>query len=54
VQNAKEASPSDSTDAGRQSNSNDEQAESVLASIRVSFDPDSNLSEESDVHSAKH
>jgi hypothetical protein len=41
------------SDAGRQSDSNDEHQESAQASIRVSFDPDSNVNDESDLHSQK-
>jgi hypothetical protein len=36
------------SDAGRQIDSNDEQPKSALGSIRVSFDPDSNVNDESD------
>jgi hypothetical protein len=36
------------SDAGRQIDFNDEQPESTCAPIRVSFDPDSNVKDESD------
>jgi hypothetical protein len=49
----KELSPTNSTEAGRQIDSNDEQPQSALASIRLSFDPDRNVNDESDVHSEK-
>jgi hypothetical protein len=42
--------PRNSTEAGRQIDFNDEQSETAFASIWVSFDPDSNVNEESDVH----
>jgi hypothetical protein len=38
---------------GIQIDVNDEQSESARASIRVSFDPDSNVNEESDSHDEK-
>jgi hypothetical protein len=41
------------SDAGRQIDSNDEEPSSALASIRVSFDPDSNVNDESDLHEKK-
>jgi hypothetical protein len=37
-------------DRGIRIDSNDEQSESAFASIRVSFDPDSKVNDESDVH----
>jgi coproporphyrinogen III oxidase-like Fe-S oxidoreductase len=42
-----------STERGIQINSSAEQFEKVSASIRRSFDPDSNLTTEIDLHSAK-
>jgi hypothetical protein len=50
VHNLKASSPINSTEAGIQIDSNDEQRSSALASIRVSFDPDSNVNDESDLH----
>jgi hypothetical protein len=38
------------TDAGREIDVNDEQRRRALSPIRVSFDPDSIVNEESDVH----
>jgi hypothetical protein len=49
----KEFSPRNSTEAGRQIDSNDEQSQSALDSIRVSFDPDSNVNDESDLQPEK-
>jgi hypothetical protein len=49
----KELSPRKSTDAGREIDFNDEQQQIAAASIRVSFDPDSNVNDESDVHPIK-
>jgi hypothetical protein len=45
--------PSDSTEAGRQIDFNDEHLENASASIRVSFDPDSNVNDDSDQHNEK-
>jgi hypothetical protein len=42
----KQLSPTNSIDAARQIDCNDEQQEREFASIRVSFDPDSNISEQ--------
>jgi hypothetical protein len=53
VHSLKEASPRISTDAGRQIDFNEEQGESARASIRVSFDPGSNVNDESESHSLK-
>jgi hypothetical protein len=41
------------TDAGRQIDCNDEQSENEFVSIRVRFDSDSNVNDESDVHDEK-
>jgi hypothetical protein len=41
------------SDAGRQTEFNDAQSESAFASIRVSFDPDSNVNDESNSHQLK-
>jgi hypothetical protein len=41
------------SDAGKSIDFSDEQPESALASIRVSFDPDSNVNDESDLHDEK-
>jgi hypothetical protein len=41
------------SDAGRKIDFNDEQPKSALGSIRVSFDPDSNVNDESDLHDEK-
>jgi hypothetical protein len=41
------------SEAGRQIDCNDEQREKAFASIRVSFDPDSNVNDESDEHDEK-
>jgi hypothetical protein len=49
----KRRSSRNSTDAGRQIDFNNEQLESASASIRVSLDPDSNVSDESDLHKSK-
>jgi hypothetical protein len=49
----KDSSPRNSTDAGREIDLNDEQPENAFASIRVSFDPDSNVNDESVVHPLK-
>jgi hypothetical protein len=43
-----------STDAGIQIDVNDEQPESARASIRVSFEPDSNVNDERDFKLQKH
>jgi hypothetical protein len=48
-----ERSARHSTDAGRQIDSMDEHPERVAVSIRASFDPDSNVNEESETHSQK-
>jgi hypothetical protein len=40
-------------DRGRHIDFNDEQSEKAFASIRVSFDPDSNVNDESDLHEEK-
>jgi hypothetical protein len=53
LHNEKDSSPRNSTEAGRQIDSNDEQPESALGSIRVCFDPDSNVNDESDSHGEK-
>jgi hypothetical protein len=42
-----------SIEAGRQIDSNDKQEENASASIRVSFDSDSNVNDESDSHDEK-
>jgi hypothetical protein len=41
------------SDAGTQIDFNDEQSEKVKPSIRLSFEPDSNENDESDLHLAK-
>jgi hypothetical protein len=43
-----EPSPRNATEAGRQIDSNDVQSQSARASIRLSFDPDSNVNNESE------
>jgi hypothetical protein len=48
-----EPSPRNSTDAGRQIDCNEKPSQKVLASIRVSFDPDSNVNNESNLHGEK-
>jgi hypothetical protein len=45
--------PRNSTEAGRQIDCNDEQLENASRSIRVSFDPDSNVNVESEMHPKK-
>jgi hypothetical protein len=50
---ARAESPIISSDAGRQIDGNDEQPRSALDSIRRSFDPDSNVNDESDPHKKK-
>jgi hypothetical protein len=49
VHPAKEFSSRDSTEAGRQIDLKDEQPPSAPSLIRVSFAPDSNVNDESDV-----
>jgi hypothetical protein len=49
----KDLFPRNSTDAGRQIDFNDEQLQSALESIPVSFDPGSNVNDESDSHPEK-
>jgi hypothetical protein len=49
----KELLPRDSIEAGRQIDCNDEQLESASSSIRVSFDPDSNVNDDNEVHPLK-
>jgi hypothetical protein len=41
------------SEAGRQIDFNIEQPENAFASIRVSFDPDSNVNDDSDSHDEK-
>jgi hypothetical protein len=41
------------TDSGIRSDFNDEQSQSASDAIRVSFDPDSNVNDESDLHPQK-
>jgi hypothetical protein len=53
VHQEKELLPRDSIEAGRQIACNDEQLENADPSIRVSFDPDSNVNIESEVHPQK-
>jgi hypothetical protein len=53
LQEAKDSSPRNSTDAGREMRCSDGQSESAYASIRTSFDPVSNVNDESAVHSEK-
>jgi hypothetical protein len=49
----KQPSPRNSTEAGREIDLNDEQEENAFASIRISFDPDSNVNDESELHDEK-
>jgi hypothetical protein len=46
----KERGPRNPTDAGRQIDFNDEQTENVDASIRITFDPNSNVHGEMEMH----
>jgi hypothetical protein len=49
----KQPSPRDSTEAGKQIDLNDKQQDRARDSIRVSFEPDSNVSNESELHDDK-
>jgi hypothetical protein len=49
----KELSPMMVTERGRQIDCNDAQRESAFVSIRLSFDPDSNVNDESEEHDEK-
>jgi hypothetical protein len=53
VHSENELSPRNSTEAGRQIDINDEQPPSASDSIRVSFDPNAKVNDESDVQSEK-
>jgi hypothetical protein len=53
LQDLKERTPRNSTEAGRQIDWSDKQPESALASIRISPDPDSNVNDESELHDEK-
>jgi hypothetical protein len=53
LQSANGNCPRNPSDAGRQIDCNEEQPESARASIRVSFEPDSNVNDASDVHPKK-
>jgi hypothetical protein len=53
LQDEKELSPRNSTDAGRQIDANEQQSEKACVSIRVSLDPDSNVNDERESHDEK-